>query len=374
MRRLFIIAAAIAACLQLYAQGSSEVKAVQGDTYATAQGAYMPDFKIDGKEIKVKNVILMIGDGMGLGAVSAAMFANGGELTMTNLRSLGYVRTQAADGFITDSAASGTAFACGHKTNKGSLGVDTSAVAMPNIPEILSPLGYACGIVSNDPLYGATPAAFFAHQYSRKNKEEIWMDMGSSPLTFFAAGKKSNYMAQPLATQQAIEKQFSIMHDVDTELLMNSQRLGYLPEKAEKNPDFLVGSTKMALDYLSARSKKGFFLMIEGAHMDHREHANNAEELIDEMLDFDKAVTEAVKFAEKDGHTLVIITADHETGGVAVRKGDMEEGYIQLIFASKGHTAVMVPLFAYGPKSRRFCRVQENSDVCRTILSVLKAD
>lgn len=373
MKRLILIFAALAAAVQLNAQHSQEVKAVQSDAYVEQQGSYMPDFKIDGKESKVRNVILIIGDGMGLGAVSAAMYANGGELTMTNLRTMGYVRTHAANNFGTDSAASGTAYATGHKTNTGSLGVDTCAVAIPNIPEILTPLGYACGIVSNDPLYGATPAAFFAHQASRKNKAEIWMDMASSPLAFFSAGTKFSYLSQPLATREAIEKSFDIMYEVDGDMLMKSKKLGYLPEKAENNPDFLVPTTRMALDFLSVRAKKGFFLMIEGAHIDHRAHSNNTDELMTEMLDFDKAVTEAIKFAEKDGHTLVIISADHETGGVVLKKGDSEEGYIQTVFASKGHTPVMVPLFAYGPKSREFNCVQENSDVCNKILRILGA-
>lgn len=373
MKRLILIFAALAAVVQLNAQHSQEVKAVQSDGYAEQQGSYIPDFKVDGKDTKVKNVILIIGDGMGLGAVSTAMFANGGELTMTNLRTLGYVRTQAVNNFTTDSAASGTAYATGHKTNTGSLGVDTCGVALPNIPEILTPLGYACGIVSNDPLYGATPAAFYAHQASRKNKEEIWMDMASSPLAFFSAGTKFSYLEQPLSTREAIEKNFKIMYEVDEALLKSSDKLGYLPEKAENNPDFLVPTTRMALEFLSARAKKGFFLMIEGAHIDHRAHSNNTEELITEMLDFDKAVTEAVKFAEKDGHTLVIISADHETGGVALKKGDPQEAYIQNVFATRGHTPVMVPLFAYGPKSHIFNCVQENSDVCNKILQILGA-
>lgn len=354
MNRVFSLIVALTAVVQLNTQGS-----------------YMPDFKSDGKNSKVKNVILLIGDGMGLGAVSAAMFANGGELTMTNLRSIGYVRTQAANSFITDSAASGTAYACGQKTNAGRLGTDTSGVAIPNLSERLAPLGIISGIVSNDPLHGATPASFYSHQTSRNIKDAIWMDLVSSPIAFFAAGTSFYYQSQPLAIRAAIEKNFSLMFSEDDEMLKNSDRLGYLPEKAENNPDFLVSSTRMALDYLSRRSKKGFFLMVEGAHIDHRAHSGTSEGVVVEMLDFDKAVTECIKFAEKDGHTLVIISADHETGGIALGKGDPAEGYIQTIFACKGHTSVMVPLFAYGPKSRRFCCVQENSDVGNKIFQIL---
>lgn len=135
--------------LPLSAQ-NREVIAASGDTYAEKQGSYTPSFKRDGKNARVRNVILLIGDGRGQGAVNAAMYANGGELTMTNLQCFGYVRTQSADNFTTDSAASGTAYATGQKTNNGYLGVDTAKVKITNIPEILAPLGYACGVLSTD--------------------------------------------------------------------------------------------------------------------------------------------------------------------------------------------------------------------------------
>ncbi|MCR5351361.1 MAG: alkaline phosphatase [Bacteroidales bacterium] len=370
-KNLTLLLAVLCLALPLSAQ-NREVIASSGDTYAERQGSYTPSFTVDGKNAKIRNVILLIGDGMGQGAVNAAMYANGGELTMTNLRHFGYVRTQSANNFTTDSAASGTAYASGQKTRNGYLGVDTAKVKIPNIPEILAPLGYACGVLSTDNLNGATPAAFFAHQPARGMKEEIWGDLPGSSLTFASAGTQTTFDTLPFRLQEAIQNTFSVIRDPSDPAVAGSKRLLYLPRtvSAERG-DYLPATTQMAIDYLSARAKKGFFLMVEGARIDKCEHDNDFAGTVRETLDFDKAVEAAIRFAEQDGHTLVIISADHETGATILSKGDPAEGYVQGIFASKGHTPMMVPLFAYGPRSGEFSCIQENSDVANKILRLL---
>ena len=141
MKKILVIAAAFGLSLSVFAQEApfKETKAWAGRTYAEKHETYTPSFSVDGKDTKVKNVILMIGDGMGMGAVNAAHYANGGALTMTNLRTYGYVRTQSADDFTTDSAASGSAYACGQKTNNGYLGMTVEQEKMANLPEKLAP-------------------------------------------------------------------------------------------------------------------------------------------------------------------------------------------------------------------------------------------
>ena len=213
-----VLVALLAAPLWLGAQDEKpeEVKAYRGSVYVEQQGSYTPSFKIDGKNAKVRNVILLIGDGMGQGAVNAGMYANGGSLTLTNLRTIGYVRTQSADNFTTDSAASGTAYATGVKTNNGYLGKNPDKENVTNIPEYLAPLGYACGVLSTDDLNGATPAAFFAHQAARGEKEAIWADLPASSLTFASAGTQAVFESMPLATQEAIRRRFSLVYDRPT--------------------------------------------------------------------------------------------------------------------------------------------------------------
>ena len=126
----------------------------------------------------------------------------------------------------------------------------------------------------------------------------------------------------------------------------------------------------MAIDYLSQRGKKGFFLIVEGARIDKYAHGNNLEGTVKETLDFDKAVEAALRFAEKDGHTLVIISADHETGAIVARKGNYEENYVQSSFASPQHSPMMVPLYAYGPQSSAFMGYQQNNEVALKIIEI----
>ena len=375
MKKTFLILAAMLATLTLAAQNeNTEITAVAAEAYAKQQSSYTPSFKVDGRNTRVRNVILLIGDGMGHGAVNAAMYANDGSLTMTNLRTFGLVRTQSADNFTTDSAASGTAYATGQKTKNGFVGVDTARVRIPNLPELLTPLGYACGVVSTDDLNGATPAAFFAHQAARGDKEEIWADLPGSVLKFASAGTQSTFESMPVLTQDAIKKTFTVVYDPADPAVAASDRLLYLPESVKLDRgDYLPATTQMAIDYLSKRSKKGFFLMVEGARIDKHEHANELSETLAETLDFDKAVEAAVRFAEKDGHTLVIISADHETGATILNGGNLETGFVRTVFASGSHSPMMVPLFAFGPHSRDFGCTQENSDVANKILGLLGA-
>lgn len=342
-----------------------------GQTTVTPQGSYTPDFKIDGSKAKIKNVILLIGDGMGLGAVTSAMFANGNELTMTNLQTIGFVRTQSVSDFTTDSAASGTAWATGHKTNNGYVGVGPDGEKLTNIPEAIAPYGYVSGVVSTDGLAGATPATFYAHQSARGESAAIWGDIPGCSLIFLAAGSKKEFETLPLSTQDAIKGQYTVLSKPDADAFANADKICYTAVNVGNGRgDWLPATTQTAIDFLKARTKKGFFLMVEGAHIDHEAHANKAT-LVQETLDFDKAIEAAVRFAEKDGHTLVIVSADHETGAVVVRKGNFEDNSVEMTFASRGHSPMMVPLFAYGPGSKQFARVQENSDVSNMIRKIL---
>jgi alkaline phosphatase len=118
-----------------------------------------------------------------------------------------------------------------------------------------------------------------------------------------------------------------------------------------------------------SKNKKGFFLMVEGSEIDKIAHLNVADTLIDETLDFDKAVGVALDFAKNDGHTLVVITADHETGGVTIVDGDRATHMVKLSFSTKDHTAVMVPVYAYGPGADKFAGIYDNTDIFQKILS-----
>ena len=375
MKKISIILAAI-----LLSVGASAQELKEGYIENAPQHeAYTPSFKYDGSTRKVRNVILLIGDGTGLAQISAGLYSNGGSLTVTNLRNIGLVKTQAADAYTTDSAASGTAYSTGHKTHNYAVGVDVDDKALDNIPEICQRYGIISGIISTDNLNGATPACFFAHQPNRGMTDEIWADLPASSLTFFAAGSEEQMEGRPQETQDAINKVFTVVSELPEDA-SGIERLGYLPPKKETQSfkygrgDFLPATTKYAIDFLSARTnrRKGFFMMVEGARIDKSGHANEYEPAVREMLDFDQAIEQAIRFAEADGHTLVLISADHETGGLSLAAdGDPAKGNTHGRFATGGHTPIPVPIFAYGPGAQYFRGIQENSEVAQKILWLL---
>ena len=375
MKKTILLTLALAVMMPLGAQTivNGSIKSVP------RQGSYQPTFKSDGANKKPLNIILMIGDGTGLAQIASGYFANNNQLTVMNLKHLGLVTTRSATDFTTDSAASGTAYACGIKTFNYAIGVDLAKNPAPNIPEIVAKKGIVSGVVSTDALDGATPAAFFAHQPNRGMANEIWADLPESELIFFAAGDKERFESRPDSTQKAVKEVFTVVDNLNDPAYAKVARLGYLPTKVEAGyivdgrTDFLPKSARYAMDFLKDHSnrKKGFFLMVEGARIDKACHANQFESMVKEMLDFDKAIAEAIKFADEDGNTLVIISADHETGGLAVAEGNPARGEASGNYVYTWHSAIPVPLFAYGPHAQDFMGVQGNEEVGQKIINLL---
>ena len=375
MKKFLLLALAAITAFQLNAQ-----KIVKGSIEdVPAQGSYHPTYSSDGADYRPMNVILMIGDGTGLAQISAGYFANNEELTYANLKHMGWVTTKSADAFITDSAASGTAYSSGYKTYNGAVGVDVKKRPQPNIPERVIKQGIISGVVSTDDLNGATPAAFFAHQPYRGMTDEIWADLPASVIKYFAAGSKEVFEARPLETQKAINKVFTVVNSLDDHKIEAADRVGVLPPAVETGyivkgrTDFLPRATRQAIDFLHQRAKdgKGFFLMVEGARIDKACHSNDFPSAVKELLDFDKAIAEAIKFADEDGNTLVVISADHETSGLVVWGGEPKKGNVEGVHISGGHTATPVPIFAYGPHAQDFIGVQGNEQVAQKILKLL---
>ena len=361
-----------ASCLSLSAQPGRPAVGEISDV--VKHETFTPSFEKDGADTKPMNVILMIGDGMGLAHLSAGMYANGGELTITNLKTTGWARTQSANDFTTDSAASGTAYACGVKTHNGAIGVDKDNNPVANLPEKLAENGIVSGIVTTDSMDGAPPSALFAHQPAA-----IWADFADASVIFFAGGSWEKYQTLDGKTIKAIEDRYHVTSTLDDKKASKAKRLGYLPPESETasvsagRGDFLPATTSYAIEFLQSKAgkDKGFFLMVEGARIDKSSHGNDFPSTVKEVLDFDQAVEAAVRFAEKDGNTLVIITADHETGALSLRGGDPSKGNVKGSFSSGAHTGIPVPLFAYGPGSQYFMGVQENSDVSNKIAELL---
>ena len=326
---------------------------------------------------EIRNIILMIGDGMGVPAVYAAMSVSEQPLNLESCPVTGLQTTYSSDNYITDSAAAGTALATGTKTKNGAIGVDSQGIRVKSILEIAEENGLATGLVSTSSVTHATPASFIAHQSSRGSYEDIAADFLKTDIDVFIGGG-SDHFAKRKDKINLIDTLKFKGYEVDTTMnsILQSKSLklaGFTapqqnPYRLKGRGNMLAASSSKAIEILS-KSPKGFFLMIEGSEIDWAGHANSADTLVDETLDFDKAVGVALDFAKKDGHTLVVITADHETGGVTITGGKTETHTVKLSFSTKGHTAVMVPVYAYGPGAEKFMGSYDNTDIFRKILN-----
>ena len=324
---------------------------------------------------KPKNVILMIGDGMGLAQISAAMYHNKNKLNLERMPVIGFHKSYAANNLITDSAAGATAFACGEKTFVGAIGLNEDSTAMRTILEQAEDHGLATGLVATSTIVHATPASFIAHQYSREMYEEIAADFLEVDIDLFIGGGKYYFDNREKDDrnlyQELVEKGYMVDDYFKTDFFTVKPDItrNFAFFTANKQPltaaagrKYLPFASKLAVDFLAGRSKKGFFLMIEGSQIDWGGHANDGDMVIEEVLDFDRAIHRVLRFAERDGETLVIITADHETGGMAINPGSAF-GDIKAAFNTNGHTATMVPVFAYGPYSHLFSGIYENMEI-----------
>lgn len=322
-----------------------------------------------------KNIILLIGDGMGLAQITAGMYAHNNQLNLEHFPVTALMKTQSASHLITDSAAGATAFACGCKTYNGAIGMNRERKPCRTILEQAKQHGLAVGLVATSSITHATPAAFIAHVDNRANMEEIAPYFLQTEPDFLVGGGLK-YFNQRTKDQRDLYQELSAKgYALSTFQEKKLSETQASPEKpfawfsALAEPDSVTGgrdylplSAKMAVDYLKKRSDKGFFLMLEGSQIDWACHAKNGERAVAEMLDFDAAIGEVLRFAEADGNTLVIVTADHETGGMTLEQG---EGFdlIECHFNTGYHTATMVPVFAYGPGSELFGGVMDNTDI-----------
>lgn len=327
------------------------------------------------------NIILMVGDGMGLTQTTAGYINNDMRLNLERVPVIGLSKTWSSAQIITDSAAGATAFSIGEKTYNGAIGVDKDTIAQETILETLAKKGYATGLVATCAITHATPASFYAHQPSRKMGYEIAADMVDSPLDLFVGGGKSHFENRTSEKEGETDDRniineltaegFTFVNSL-SELETTKGRVGYFI--ADKHPESIINgrgsilpnSVEPVINHLKGESDKGFFLMIEGSQIDWGGHANDSEYIITEMIDFDQAVGKVLDFAERDGNTLVIITADHETGGYALSGGgEKHKNYAELEpdFSTGGHTATMVPVYAYGPKAELFQGMYDNNEI-----------
>ena len=375
---LFIVLAFTAQ--QLFSQENYKTisKADSTKTYLGGKPYEVKTFTQKFKAKKPKKVIMMIGDGMGVAHIYAGYTANGGHLFLDNFKQIGFSKTQSASNYITDSAAGGTALSTGQKTYNGAIGVNTDTVDIKTILEMAEGKGLATGLVSTSAITHATPASYIAHQGSRGSYEDIAADFMKTDVDVFIGGGYKHFADRKDKRDLTKDLQangYQVLRNMDDIAKVKSGKLAGLTadehnEVYPKRKMDLPLSTQTALNILN-QNKKGFFIMVEGSQIDWGAHANNTIYLVNEMLDFDRTIGKALEFASKDGETLIIVTADHETGGFALVGGDMKTGMVKGAFSTGEHTGVMVPIFAYGPGAENFTGIMENTDVAKKIMSLL---
>ncbi|MBE4947052.1 alkaline phosphatase [Chryseobacterium culicis] len=334
--------------------------------YAT----YTPTYQSDGIEKKVKNVILLIPDGTSLPQYYAAFTANKGKLNVFNMKSTGLSKTNSSNAYITDSAPGSTAFATGVKTKNTFVGVDHMGKALAQIPDIIAEKGMTSGLISTGDVTDATPADFYAHSDNRNSSEPILKDFAASKTKILIGGPTSGLSQENI--QKFKEAKIDLYQDLKSVLKINNRTLVIDPLASQRitsgRGNWLADAFDLTLNDLK-NNKKGFFMMIEASQTDGGGHSNNIEQLVTELLDFDHVVGKAMKFADENKETLVIVVGDHETGGLTLLDGSLKEGWVFGNFSTNDHTSIPSSVFAYGPNSKEFTGLFENTEIFNKILA-----
>lgn len=308
-----------------------------------------------------RHVILMIGDGMSTEHIAAAWVCNGGKLNMDSLPYTGWSRTFSANKLITDSAAAGTALACGAKTNNGMLGRTPAGQELPSLCVHLSapPYSKQCGLVVTKAITDATPAAFYAHVSSRKHTPIIAHQLEQAGMRYLAGGGKAAFSDARLAKMKSVP---------GAVVLLRAE--GDCPYAAERG-NMLAEETRRALACLET-APHGFFLMIEGSKIDTASHDTHLRRVVEEVLDFDCALGEVLRWMQKHPDTLLVVTADHQTGGLVILDGNVATGSVKATFATSDHTGILVPVFAAGARAYLFSGVMDNTQIPSRIMQAVE--
>jgi alkaline phosphatase len=328
-----------------------------------------------------ENIILFIGDGMGVGHITAGKIARG-NINLERFSVMGLVTTHSANRLITESAAAATALATGYKTNNRAISVSVDKEPLKTLFEYAKEQGKSIGVVVTSSVTGATPAAFLAHADDRRQQTDIAEQIANSDIDVLFGGGWAYFV--PAATEGSQRKdQKNLLATLETRMPLiltddklsahsDTQKLaallapGGLPKAADR--DYSLNRLIQSAIHILSKNPNGFVLMVEGSQIDWAAH----EHLIAELIDFDDAVGAGLDFAQKNRRTLMVVTADHETGGVAVHDGSVQNMQVDsTAFTTTGHTATMVPLFADGPGSIKFSGIQDNARVGQALIELL---
>lgn len=331
-------------------------------------------------QTEVRNVIFVVGDGMGTTQVYSSVAHQGERSQFLRFKHSGFSRTYSANKYTTDSGAGGTALMTGHKVENYHIAVGPDGSWHKSFVQEAHEKGMKTGFVVTCHIIDATPASTYGHTTDRNLKDSLSMQLAQCGFDVMVGGQRSVFRPEnrkdgqaPIDTLQS--KGYAMAYSLEEMEQANGKKLCALlteekPGPAPERNDMLTRGTKKALEMLSD-GKEGFVLMIEGSQIDWACHDNDTCRMRTEMEDFEKMLKVVLDYAEKDGHTLVVVTADHETGGLALTDGNIDKGENQMKFITGSHTGVMVPVFAFGPKAELFSGIHQNTDFADIIRNLL---
>ena len=362
---------------------------------------------------KPTNIIYLIGDGMGFGAVSSLLLTADQQTGFEMAPVIGLNETCSANNYVTDSPAGGTALATGTRTCNGFLGVGPDSVQLESILKKAQKMGKKTCIVVNTTLTEATPGAFYAGVTSRKESYTIAQQFTESGVDIAIGAGLTAFINRPDSidmTAVLINKGYDVYLDWKSVLNTSSEKFVGILQMSDvhrrnkpatktagaadgaevclaaqlaattddndtvrfSEPDmYLEKACIKTIEQLEKNAPKGFFLMVESAIIDGYGHNNDAEGMVEEMQEFDRTLRALVTYVKKHPNTLLVVTADHETGCVGSNYTTYDKP-LQIIFSTRGHTGTVVPIFAYGPGAENFAGVMKNTDIPKKIESLLK--
>ncbi len=386
MKKAYILFTLLLSCVTLGAQDPDSrdksryaVNNFDEDDHYTMYQPYETVSVEEPKGRKVKNVILMIGDGMGLEQLSAAWICNGRSLNIIdNFPSTGIQWTYSANRLVTDSAAAGTALATGSKTKNGKIAMSPDDEVLETLSEYAKSKGKKTGTSVVCRICDATPAVFSTHAAHRDSLYSITAQFVDCGLDFLFGGGLKWWENRPDGrdlTAEVESKGYTFVKDIEALEAVESTPVIALTAYKELPPaldrgDVHQASVRKALELLDC--KEGFFLMVEGSCIDDYGHANKVGFVMEEIFDFDRTVGTVLEWAAEDGETLVVVTADHATGGMTLLAGSVKDQKVSVNFSNTGHNGVAIPVFAWGPHSEDFVGTYENAELSERIKKLIK--
>ena len=330
---------------------------------------------------EVRNVIIMIGDGMGLEQVSCAWTLNHGKLNLDNFPYTGISRTYCTNHLITDSGAGGTALAIGQKTAYSCVGVAADSTDVPSVLVKAQELGKKTGVAVTCHFADATPCDFCCHNEYRYNSDDLIADYVTCGVDYLSGGGLDYFTVNRKdgrdITKEMAAAGYTVALTEDELMAAELPVIGILAADnlpvAMERGDLYRHTVARGLDILSRESgDKGFVMMLEGSCIDDWLHENCIDKAMEELLDFDRTIGDVLQWAANDGHTLLVVTADHNTGAITLQDGNLEEGLIGVHFGSQSHNGIAVPVYAWGPGADKFTGIKENAEWGQLIASFVK--